>query len=334
MLHFDKQESSGNSDSPNNSPRGSNCNYEASSNVVVSSNSTQAVGRKGVLLATAQICVICPKGEHVIVKALLDSCSQVSLVTRSLCTRLALSQNNTHVCIQGVGDKGSHISNKSADFIITPYFESSLQFDVQALVLPKLSSYKPPIVANQNDFKHFRGLKLAYPAYTADSRIDVLLGANVYAEIIQEGIVKGLINQPIALNSKLGWLITGSVSSTDSHGTSHSADVSPTVLHCACAADDVASLSNLLEEFWRTEEVGLKNSFQSLEDQKCEELYSRTTSRDSLGRYVVKLPWKEPENLEKLPIGSSYFQAARALKRLETNFVKDSKLKVEYTKFI
>ena len=112
LLHLDKQESSGNSDSANNSTRGSNCNYEASSNVVASSHSTQAVGCKGVLLATAQVCVIGPKGERVIVKALLDSCSQVSLVTRSLCTHLP--QSNTHVCIEGVGDKGSLISNKSA----------------------------------------------------------------------------------------------------------------------------------------------------------------------------------------------------------------------------
>ena len=161
----------------------------------------------------------------------------------------------------------------------------------------------------------------------------MLLGANVYAEIIQERIVKGLVNQPIALNSKLGWLITGNVSSADSHVVKQVSDVSPTVLHCSCEASDGASLSDMLEEFWRTEEVGAKNS-SSAEDQKCEELYSHTTFRDSLGRYVVRLPWKDPKKLAKLPIGSSYFHAVRALKRLEANFANDAKLKVEYTKFM
>ena len=89
-----------------------------------------------------------------IVRALLDSYSQVSIITRSLCTRLALAQSNTHVCIQGVGDKFSLIANKLASFIIMPHFESTLQLDIQALVLPKLSSYKPPAVSHANDFNH------------------------------------------------------------------------------------------------------------------------------------------------------------------------------------
>ena len=252
LLHFDRLESSGNSDTANNSAQNTNCFHEASSNVVASprgSHSTQLVGHSGVLLATAQICVIGPKGERVTVRALLDSCSQVSLITRSLCSRFALTQSNTHVCIQGVGDKGSLIANKSARFVIMPHFQSSLQLDVQALVLPKLSSYKPPTVPNQNDFNHLQGLRLADPAYVTDAHVEVLLGANVYAEIIQEGIVKGLLHQPVALNSKLGWLIIGNVSSADSRVVNQVSDVSPTVLHCTCEASGVASLSDLLEEF-------------------------------------------------------------------------------------
>ena len=112
-----------------------------------------------------------------------------------------------------------------------------------------MSSYKPPTVPNQNDFNHFQGLRLADPAYVTDARVEVLLGANVYAEIIQEGIVKGLLHQPIALNSKLGWLITDNVSSADSRVVNQVSDVSPTVLHCTCEASGVASLSDLLEEF-------------------------------------------------------------------------------------
>ena len=267
-------------------------------------------------------------------RALLDSCSQVSLITRNLCTRLALAQSPTRVCIQGVGDKGSLISNKSARFVVSTHFESSLRLDVMALVLPKLSSYKPPAVPNQTDLNHFKGLRLADPAYTADALVEVLLGADVYAEIIQEGIVRSFANQPIALNSKLGWLITGNISLPSSNSTQNQTKSSPTVLHCSCNPSGDDKLSDLLEEFWRAEEVGVKNSSLSVEDQKCEELYSRTTFRDSLGRYVVRLPWKEPERLAKLPIGSSFYQAARALKRLEANFAKDAKLRIEYHKFM
>ena len=340
LLHAHKPESVANSDATNGAVQSANSNIEVTSNTsnVVASpsfiHSTQTVGRAGVLLATAQICVIGPKGERIMARALLDSCSQVSLITRNLCTRLALAQSPTRVCIQGVGDKGSLISNKSARFVVSTHFESSLRLDVMALVLPKLSSYKPPAVPNQTDLNHFKGLRLADPAYTADARVEVLLGADVYAEIIQEGIVRSFANQPIALNSKLGWLITGNISLPSSNSTQNQSKSSPTVLHCSCNPSGDDKLSDLLEEFWRAEEVGVKNSSLSVEDQKCEELYSRTTFRDSLGRYVVRLPWKELERLAKLPIGSSFYQAARALKRLEANFAKDAKLRIEYHKFM
>ena len=49
----------------------------------ISSHSTQAYGKSsGILLATAQVYVIGPQNIQVKVKALMDSCSQVSLITQ------------------------------------------------------------------------------------------------------------------------------------------------------------------------------------------------------------------------------------------------------------
>ena len=168
----------------------------------------------------------------------MDSCSQVSLVTQSLCTRLGLARSDTHVSIQGVGDKGALISKKLANFTVKTHFESSFRLDVQALVLPKLSSYKPPTLNGKNEFNHFKGLKLADPAYIENACVEVLLGANVYAEIIQEGIIKGLVNQPIALTSKLGWLITGSISSTKPEVANQVTEVKRSVLYCGCETEE------------------------------------------------------------------------------------------------
>ena len=62
--------------------------------------------------------------------------------------------------------------------------------------------------------------------------------------------------------------------------------------------------------------------------------FSNTTYRDQSGRYVLRLPWKNPDRLKEFKIGDSFAQALSALKRLETNFSKDNRLKVEYTRFM
>ena len=49
--------------------------------------------------------------------------------------------------------------------------------------------------------------------YFDPSRVDIFLNASVYAQIIERQIVKGQSRQPIVLSSKLGWLLTGNLSS-------------------------------------------------------------------------------------------------------------------------
>ena len=105
---------------------------------------------------------------------------------------------------------------KVACLSIQPHFDSTYSLEVDSIVLPKLSSYKHPVVGGISNFEYFRGLQLADPAYFETSRIDILLGASVYAQIIESQIVKGQSLQPIALSSKLGWLLTVNVSSSSS----------------------------------------------------------------------------------------------------------------------
>ena len=76
--------------------------------------------------------------------------------------------------------------------------------EVDGIILPKLSSYKPPVVGGISNFEYLRGLELADPMYLEPSRIDILLGASAYAQIIENQIVMGQSLQPIALSSKLG----------------------------------------------------------------------------------------------------------------------------------
>ena len=55
---------------------------------------------------------------------------------------------------------------------------------------------------------HLFRLVLAEPQYKDKSDIDVLLGAVVYARIVEDAFVKGNLNEPLATPSALGWSLS------------------------------------------------------------------------------------------------------------------------------
>ena len=134
-----------------------------------------------VLLATARIYVEAPNGSRVLARALIAQCSQVSIIYKSLCQRLRLKYRPIHAPITGVGSNNAAISNEIALFTIRPRFHSNFSCEVQALVLPRISSYNPLPFERPLQLKHLQGLELADPNYLDKGHIDVLLGASVHA---------------------------------------------------------------------------------------------------------------------------------------------------------
>ena len=115
---------------------------------------------------------------------------------------------------------------------------------VDGIILPKLSSRKPTVVGGISNFEYLRGLQLAYPMYREPSGIDILLGVSVYAQVIENQTVKGQSLQPIALSSKLGWLLTGNLSSSTSEIGLESIS-----LHCSNSCEHEAKLLELVQDF-------------------------------------------------------------------------------------
>ena len=89
-----------------------------------------AFGR--VLLATARIYVEAPNGIRVLARALIDQCSQVSIVSQSLCQRLRLRYKPIHASITGVGSNTVAVSNEIVQFTVRPRFHSAFSSEVQA----------------------------------------------------------------------------------------------------------------------------------------------------------------------------------------------------------
>ena len=91
----------------------------------------------------------------------------------------------------------------------------------------------------------------------------------------------------------------------------------------------ICSEPDNLQRFWEIEDIPTATQWTS-EEQKCEDHFKSTTRRNSEGRFVVKLPFKE----DAKPLGDSYHQAKRRLRSLIFRLEKQPDIYNRYSQFI
>ncbi|XP_046478601.1 uncharacterized protein [Neodiprion pinetum] len=290
----------------------------------VSNHSVQPtmIKRSPVLLATVQLIASNPEtGERIIARALLDQGSESSFVTESLAQQLRLRRHQATIPIIGVGAHQSAVTRGIATLQLQSRAHTSFSCQVEALVLPRLTSYLPSFRLLVEDWPHLRGLNLADPSFAHPSQIDVILGADIYSNIIGQGVRRGAPGTPIAQETQFGWVLSGCVSA-EAASPSYSA-----VQGFQCSLDH--ELLNLVQQFWKQEEVSKPLALTS-EEERCEQHFRETVSRTASGRYVVRLPLKD----NSVELGNSRNPAHQMLLRLEKRFGSDAKLKEAYSSFL
>ena len=110
----------------------------------------------------------------------------------------------------------------------------------------------------------------------------------MYAAVIQEGLKIGSADSPVAQATKLGWVLTGPTSVDES--------LKPKGLVHGLHTSVEPTLSEVLSKFWQIEEVP-SIPLLSPEDQRCEDHYSKTVSRNEQGRFRVLRPSQTPVTL-------------------------------------
>ncbi|XP_071653060.1 uncharacterized protein [Temnothorax longispinosus] len=255
-----------------------------------------AVKPSAVLLATARVRVADRFGTLHRARALVDQGSESSLVTKRLAQRLKLPRSCTSVSIFGVGGQKTAVAKGRVSLTLAPRTDGPAM-SVSALVLPRLTIYAGGVEAGADAWTHLRGLELADPEFSASDSVDILLGADVYAVILQEGLRKGGASSHVAQSYQ-------------------------------CRVED--DLSQLVRRFWEQEEVPSATGPLSQAEQECEEHFARTHSRKPDGRYVVRLPVIEP-----MPdLHGTGRAAVRVMKAMEAKFVRDAPFHARYTDFM
>lgn len=212
-------------------------------------------------------------GESINARALIDQGSEISLVSEHLVQLLRLLRSHSSISLIGIGGKRSNQTKGLTQLILRSHFDVTSELSVSAHILPKLTTSLPSVKVQKKDWPHLNGLILADYNYTTPGPIDIILGADVYSQIIEDGIVKGEVNSPIAQRTKFGWIISGPSDITASSNSIQGYHISID-----------KELHNLLQQFWTLEEIPSSKKSLSTDDQKCEQHFQSTHTRDHKGR--------------------------------------------------
>lgn len=277
-------------------------------------------GPTTVLIATARIIIVDSHGNEHSVRALLDSGSQSNFITSDCCRRLGLNINNRPSCstVKGIGGSSKMIQG-SVNIKFYSRFNRNINYCLESLVVDKITERLPTATVDASLLYNFKNLPLADDTYFSSGPIQVLIGASIFPHLLLSNKVQGQPPHasPLALETVLGYVIVGDAPVR--------VDSKSTVSYC-CTTDP---LDSAVRKFWEIEEVDVP-SILSPDDTLCEEFYTRTTTRDSDGRYVVALPFKgEVESL-----GNSRQVSERRFYCLERKMQASPQLKVAYDSVI
>ncbi|XP_073841380.1 uncharacterized protein [Musca autumnalis] len=286
--------------------------------LVSSSMSTilEAPSNTNVLLATAVVLVKSNFGEFIPYRALLDSASQLNFITRRAANQLHLKVNNSSVTVSGIGS-GNFVADKSVDLTMKPR-HGDFATSFVAVVVPTITDYQPISIPNVSSSNLPPNIKLADPNFGQHGRIDILIGAGLFFDLLCVGQIRLNSEYPLLPKTVLGWVASGGIPSTSKAFS----------LAAACKCVDNVSLAEVIQRFWEVE-----NNFMNIasnEDDFCEQHFKKNTVRLDSGDYSVRLPKKESGS----GLGSSYDQSLRRFLVLEKRLNKQPDVKQQYVNFM
>ncbi|GFY33499.1 DUF1758 domain-containing protein [Trichonephila clavipes] len=260
---------------------------------------------KHVFLSTVRVHVKNKYSQWVEVRCFSDVGSQSCLCTRVCAEKLQLKMEKINTVVSCINDASMIVKNcvKASVANKAKTFESELML----LVVNKITDFIPnkviDVYVNVSEF-----VPLADDKFNIPDRIDMLLGAEIFYELLKPGKFYCDNSHLVLQNTVFDYVVSGSVDR---------ARVTENCVHCGLIVDD--DLNKTLKKFWEIEGVHIEPKVDT-EVSLCEDHFVRTHRMNCEGRYAVSMALnKDPSCL-----GNSKDIAIRRLnslwKRLSRGF--------------
>ena len=187
---------------------------------------------------------------------LFDDCSQRTYVSRRLAMALKLKPLTQKTVIINGTCATSSIKKCDVVQLKVQTLNPAINICITGTVLDEICHpiKQQPVCSAVRKFPHLKGLKLAdYHRDNATLQVDLLVGADHYYEFVSDTIRRGRSGEPVAVSSKLGWLISGPMAANTTNTFT-----SLTSLSCFESQVNAEKLlHDLLQKSWDLETVGI-----------------------------------------------------------------------------
>ena len=268
-----------------------------------------------VLLSTVEVMAKNIDGKYEIIRALLDPGSQSSFMTTELTNKLRLPKMESNMTVMGINNANCRTSQLCNVEVKSRLSQFSLT--IVCAVMNEICGNLPNKSFNPSAWKFPRGIDLADPQFHQPRRIDMLIGADYFWQLLCPGFQNLGLNLPTLQNTHFGYIVSGPL------GTNKYSDA----VKCNFSAN--LEIQEQLEKFWKEEECTSVKQWTN-EELMCEEHYKKTTIRNKDGRFVVRIPLKEDVS----QLGDSRTQAERRFLALEHKLAKNPILRQRYVDFM
>ncbi|CAK1584852.1 unnamed protein product [Parnassius mnemosyne] len=318
--HFEQTNSSTGSQLSSNS----NAHLSLSAKVGTASCSEQG----DVLLSTALIKVIGKNGCPYIARAILDSGSNACLITEELYQRLGLPAQNVNQSVVGINNASAHI--KKICKVSIKSLNDNFSSNLHCFVLPSITQNVPTRYVNLSNLKIPSNISLADPNFHSPAPVDMLIGADVFWDLIGTQRLKLGDGQPILCETSLGWLVSGPIDYRYvKKGVNFIKCNFTRIFQDEDSKDLDEDIQKQLVRFWHLEEVS-PASLYSNEEKLCEEHFLKNTTRLANGRFCVRIPLKHNPDV----LGDSWPRAKKCLLSLERRLAGQSQVYEMYKEFM
>jgi len=279
---------------------------------------------KAVLLQTAIAEVYNPKNPSSTLKLrlILDSGSQRSYLTEQIKNTLGLQrvkQQQLSILTFGSSKRDTRHCEVVRIGIATRDGQDEI---LELLTVPHICEplAPQPIDLCSTSFPHLSSLMLA-DTHQSDTPLEVhmLIGSDFYWRLTTGEVLRGQTS-PVAINTKLGWVLSGPVGTDDAENTATAVMSVHTLQVGVC--DD--KLDETLRSFWELESFGV----QPLKDQTHKGMIHTIKFKE--GRYEISLPWKDFHP----PLPDNYDLSLCRLKGLLQRMSRDPQILKEYSTII
>ncbi|CAG7824459.1 unnamed protein product [Allacma fusca] len=234
---------------------------------------TTALLRKAKIKATADVLIKNKYNQLIRCRAVIDNWSDENFISQSLVNTLQLPKEKLKesITVNGLQSQSVATVDHVTHVEITSYATTmNPPISTTALIVRKVLAAPTPLHRiDTSSYTHIQGLALADADYALPKNVDLLLGVEVFQQIVEAQLIKGTNDQPVAQNTKLGWIIYG-VTGVLIDGSSD----------CAITATgNGESVDAILRKFWEVESLPSNKRNFTLEEEACENHYRLTTVR-------------------------------------------------------